>query len=76
MADGNILFVSCRNGAGTVNGFLDEYAYYTAALLSLYEAVSDEKYLRRAEEICNEARRSLRIRMEEVFFCTETGMTD
>lgn len=57
LADGNILFVSCRNGAGAVNGFLDEYAYYTAALLSLYEAVSDEKYLRRAEEICNEARR-------------------
>ncbi|MCA5962043.1 hypothetical protein LC724_18930 [Blautia sp. RD014234] len=51
MADGNILFVSCRNGAGAVNGFLDEYAYYTAALLSLYEAVSDEKYLRRAEEM-------------------------
>ena len=76
LADGNILFVSCRNGAGAVNGFLDEYAYYTAALLSLYEAVSDEKYLRRAEEICNEARRSLRIRMEKVFFCTETGMTD
>ena len=57
LADGTILFVSCRDGAGNVRGFLDEYAYYTAALLSLYEAVSDEKYLRRAQQICNEARR-------------------
>ncbi|MCR1990076.1 thioredoxin domain-containing protein [Blautia coccoides] len=68
LADGNILFVSCRNGAGTVNGFLDEYAYYTAALLSLYEAVSDEKYLRRAEEICNEARRQFEDRNGGGFF--------
>ena len=68
LADGNILFVSCRNGAGAVNGFLDEYAYYTAALLSLYEAVSDEKYLRRAEEICNEARRQFEDPNGEGFF--------
>lgn len=57
LSDENILFVSCRSGAGIVKGFLDEYAYYTAALLSLYDAESDEKYLRRAEQICNEARR-------------------
>lgn len=68
LADGNILFVSCRNGAGAVNGFLDEYAYYTAALLSLYEAVSDEKYLRRAQQICNEARLQFADRNDGGFF--------
>lgn len=64
LAEGNILFVSCRNGRGAVKGFLDEYAYYTAALLSLYEAASEEKYLRRAEQICKEARQQ---------FADETG---
>lgn len=56
LADGNTLRVSCRGGSGSVKGFLDDYAYYTAALLSLYEAVSDVDHLTRAEQICREAR--------------------
>lgn len=55
LCDGNILYVSCREGMRSVKGFLDDYAYYTAALLSLYEATADGSYLKRAKEICGEA---------------------
>ncbi|MDO5539685.1 MAG: thioredoxin domain-containing protein [Eubacteriales bacterium] len=57
LAQGNVLYVSCRNNVRSVQGFLDEYAYYTMALLSLYEVVFQEKYLKRAKQICEEARR-------------------
>lgn len=54
LADGNILYVGCRNKVRSVKGFLDEYAYDAAALISLYEATAEEAYLIRAEEICGE----------------------
>lgn len=57
LAYGNTLYVSFRNHIRFVKGFLDEYAYYAAALIGLYEATGEETYLSRAEQICEEARR-------------------
>ncbi len=57
LADGALLYVSCRNKVRSVKGFLDDYAYYTAALLCLYEASGRRFYLERAEQICGEARK-------------------
>lgn len=57
LAYGNTLYVSFRNHIRFVKGFLDEYAYYAAALISLYESTFEEAYLNRAEQICKEARR-------------------
>lgn len=57
LAEGNLLFVSCRNHVRSGKGFLDEYAYYTAALLHLYEASGEAVYLERAKQICGEAGR-------------------
>lgn len=57
LAKGDILYVSCRDKVRSVRGFLDEYSYYTAALISLYEATADPAYLKRAEQICKEAER-------------------
>ncbi len=54
LAYGNTLYVSFRKHIRFVKGFLDEYAYYTAALLHLYEATGKTDYLRRAEQICGE----------------------
>lgn len=54
LADDTTLYVSCREKVRSVKGFLDEYAYYTAALISLYEATSEDAFLERAEQICNE----------------------
>lgn len=52
---GNILYVSCRDSVQSVKGFLEEYAYYTGALISLYEVTCDNVYLERARQICKEA---------------------
>lgn len=54
---GNQLFVSFRNGQHSGNGFLDDYAFYGFALLSLYDATLDEAYMQRAQQLCNEALR-------------------
>ena len=60
LADENILYVSCRENLRSVKGFLDEYAYYTAALLCLYAADAKPEYLKRAQEICREAVRQFK----------------
>lgn len=57
LMEGDILYVSCREGVRLTKGFLDEYAYGTAACLTLYEVTGKEKYLSRAERICSQARR-------------------
>lgn len=55
LTDGNLLFVGCRSHIRSAKGFLDEYAYYGAALLLLYEATGKDTYLERAGQICGEA---------------------
>ena len=57
LAYGNTLYVSFRKHIRFVKGFLDEYAYYAAALLQLYEATGNHDYLERAKQICGEASR-------------------
>lgn len=55
LADGDRLFVSYRDGKRAVSGFLDDYAYYAAALLELYEASGDSACLDRAKGLCRRA---------------------
>ncbi|MCM1388201.1 MAG: thioredoxin domain-containing protein [Bacillus sp. (in: Bacteria)] len=55
LSEQNTLYVSWRGGVRSVKGFLDEYAYETAALINLYEACADIAYLKRAGKICLEA---------------------
>ncbi len=57
LTEENILYVSQRNGVRSGKGFLDEYAYYTAALISLYEACQKHFYLKRGAQVCREARK-------------------
>ena len=57
LAEGSILYVSWRNGKRSAKGFLEEYAYYAMAQLFLYEATLKEKYLQRAQGICEEVER-------------------
>lgn len=51
----SIIYVSWRRGKKSVKGFLDEYAYFTAASISLYEATAEDRYLKQAETACKEA---------------------
>ncbi len=62
---GDILYVSYRNGKCSVRGFLDDYAFYTAALIGLHQTSGKEAYLRRAVDICRSAHRQ--------FFDEENG---
>ena len=49
------LFVSFRQGQRGVPGFLDDYAAYILAQLTLYEVTGEQKYLKCAEDICQNA---------------------
>lgn len=52
LCDGDALFAVYRRGVRGQNGFLDDYAYYIYALLSLYESTLDIIYLKKAETFC------------------------
>ncbi|MBI4848211.1 MAG: thioredoxin domain-containing protein [Nitrospirae bacterium] len=45
------LFRSYKDGRAKFNAYLDDYAFFTAALLDLYEATSEVKWLKTAIEI-------------------------
>lgn len=49
---GDTLRVSFHMGKTGVRGFLDDYAAYVFALLSLYRATLEREYLVRAEHLC------------------------
>lgn len=55
LTDGGRLFVSWRNGERRINGLLDDYAFYAAALILLFESTADRDYLRKAAAFCREA---------------------
>ena len=59
------LYVSYRNGNCSGKGFLDDYANYIYALLSLYDATLDNAYLERAKDFARKAK--------DNFFDFETG---
>ena len=45
------LYRTVTNGQGKLNGYLDDYAFLTAALLDAYESTFDDKYLATAREL-------------------------
>ena len=55
LTDGGRLFVSWRNGERRTDGLLDDYAFYAAAQIMLFEATAERAYLRKAESLCREA---------------------
>ncbi len=48
----NVLHTSFREGKLGSEGFLDDYALYILALLSLYDATLDNEYLDKAKKLC------------------------
>ena len=55
MCDGTELYASWRKGIRSSESFLDDYAFYTAALIELYNSTLDEKFLEKAKQFCDEA---------------------
>ncbi|MCH5278908.1 MAG: thioredoxin domain-containing protein [Christensenellaceae bacterium] len=50
--ENGILFVSFKDGKNGVEGFLDDYAGFIFAQLSLYQATLEQEYLERAKLMC------------------------
>ncbi len=55
MHKGVELYASWRSGVHSDESFLDDYAYYAAALIELYNSTLEKKYLNEAERFCGEA---------------------
>ncbi len=55
LTEGDTLFVSFRAGQRGEAGFIDDYAYYCYALIALFEATLDTRYLDRAVTFCDKA---------------------
>lgn len=55
LCDEDTLYVSYRNGRRGEKGFLDDYASYIFALISLYEVTYDRRFLERAEQMTKKA---------------------
>ncbi len=49
------LYTSWRDGKVSGNSFLDDYAFYAAALMELYHSTLNKEYLIRGEQFCREA---------------------
>ncbi len=54
MSDGVKLYTSFRDGKHSNNVFLDDYAFYVAALIELYNSTLNKSYLEKAEKFCKE----------------------
>lgn len=55
LCDNEQLYTSFRDGKRSDNVFLDDYAFYTVALIELYNSTLDNCYLDMAEKFCKEA---------------------
>jgi Highly conserved protein containing a thioredoxin domain len=62
-----------REGDAAINGFLDDYAFFTQALLDLYEAALDAKYLDRAVELTRKMLELFEDSDQGAFFSTAGG---
>ncbi len=47
------LFHTYKNGKAGINGFLEDYCFYTESLIALYEVTFDEKWLMKASQLCD-----------------------
>ncbi len=55
LSDELTLYTSFRDGKCSNHAFLDDYAFYVAALIELYHSTLDKNYLKKAENIFKEA---------------------
>lgn len=73
MCAGTTLYTSWRNGVRSDISFLDDYAFYTAALIELYNSTMNRQYLEKAKMICREAVKRFSDSQNGGFFLSEAG---
>lgn len=72
LCNGTRLYTSWRDGKRSENSFLDDYAYYIAALIELYNSTLDSSYLEKAGQFCNEAIRCFLDKKNGGFYLSES----
>lgn len=73
MCCGTRLYTSYRNGKRSENVFLDDYAFYIAALVELYNSTLDNGYLDKAQQINSEAEKQFTDRKNKGYFLNKAG---
>lgn len=70
------LFTSWREGKRSGNSFLDDYAFYVAALTELYNSTLNRDYLEKAEQFCCEAVKRFFDEEEGGFYLSDSDSTE
>ncbi|MGN0165342.1 MAG: thioredoxin domain-containing protein [Lachnospiraceae bacterium] len=65
------LFTLSSGGKHSKHGFLDDYAFYTAALIEVYNSTLDNNYLEKAELFCDEAFRRFSDNGDGYYLCED-----
>lgn len=76
LCDGTKLYASYRDGKRSSNAFLDDYAFYTAALIELYSSTLDNRYLDKAKQICGETVKKFQDRENGGYYLNKAGDTE
>ena len=76
MCDGVQLFTSWRDGKHSEKSFLDDYAFYIASLIELYNSTLNKVYLEKAERFCDEAVRRFEDCQSDGFYLCEASYTE
>lgn len=76
MCDGVQLFTSWRDGKHSEKSFLDDYAFYIASLIELYNSTLDKIYLEKAERFCDEVVRQFEDCQRDGFYLCEASYTE
>lgn len=70
------LYTSYRDGKRSERGFLDDYAFYIAALIELYNSTLEKGYLDKAEQFCEEAAKRFYDNENGGFFLCESHSSE
>lgn len=76
LCNGTQLSTSWRDGKCSDNVFLDDYAYYIAALIELYNTTLDSSYLEKAERLCEKAVQRFLDNENGGFYLSESANTE
>ena len=74
--NGGGLYTSFCNGKCSGSGFLDDYAFYTMALIEVYNSTLDKSYLDRACYFCNETVKRFADNANGGYFLSEPGKNE
>lgn len=55
LTEGDKVFASYRDGSRSETGFIDDYGFYTFALIELYKVTLDKQYLSQADRLTHKA---------------------